>query len=694
MEYHVAIQGSDQAPGTEAQPFRTISRAAAIAEPGDNITVHAGVYREWVNPANGGTKEQRIVYQSAGDGEVVITGAEPVADWKDEGDGVWSTEVPNSLFAIRNPYQTKLHGDWLFEGAFEPHLGEVYLDGKSLYECDSANKLHNPQVWPQAKYAEDSLMQWYAEAGSTTTTIWANFGGKDPRQENVEINVRPYCFWPEKTGRNYITVRGFTLQQASPQWAPPTALQEGLIGPHWSKGWIIENNVINESKCTGISLGKDITTGPNEYSNNRSKGGTQREQEVIFRALRKDWHKDHIGSHIVRNNVIHDCEQAGIVGHLGAAFSRIYQNRIYNIHHKRIFHGAEVGGIKLHAALDTQICGNVIYSSYRALWLDWQAQGTRISRNIFYDNLSEDLFVEVCHGPYMVDHNLFLSPMNFRNMAQGGAFVHNLFTGRFVVRSELTRYTPYHMPHETAVAGYSNITGGDDRYYNNIFIGDDDPGKEPLPMTFFEHLPLTPREDMDYGGAAVMDGVPDNSRCYLHPAGLGGYNDYPSAHQKQWWEYTKEEIAALKESGKPWQPDKMALPVTIQGNLYLKAAVPSAHESNAKVYVNNGIEIEIDPATCRVQVHVHSPEIIRGAAPTVVTTNLLGRSYHAEMHYEKPDGSPYRFDHDFFHKLRPEKNVTPGPFEIFGDSLVKMPEAQICRSDCSATLEQHVGFTF
>ncbi|WP_039790825.1 DUF1565 domain-containing protein, partial [Paenibacillus riograndensis] len=123
MEYHVAIQGSDQAPGTEAQPFRTISRAAAIAEPGDNITVHAGVYREWVNPANGGTKEQRIVYQSAGDGEVVITGAEPVADWKDEGDGVWRTEVPNSLFVIRNPYQTKLHGDWLFEGAFEPHLG-------------------------------------------------------------------------------------------------------------------------------------------------------------------------------------------------------------------------------------------------------------------------------------------------------------------------------------------------------------------------------------------------------------------------------------------------------------------------------------------------------------------------------------------------------------------------------------------
>lgn len=541
-----------------------------------------------------------------------------------------------------------------------------------MYECDSVTKLRDPQVWPQAKYPADSLLQWYAEVGSASTRIWATFGGKDPRSENVEISVRPYCFWPEQTGRGYITVRGFTLRQASPQWAPPTALQEGLIGPHWSKGWIIEDNHICESKCTGVSLGKEISTGHNEWSNGRMKGGTQREQEVIFRALRQDWHKDNIGSHIVRNNVIHDCEQAGVVGHLGGAFSQIVQNRIYNIHHKRIFHGAEVGGIKLHASLDTQICENVIYSSYRALWLDWQAQGTRISRNVFYDNLSEDFFMEVCHGPYMVDHNLFLSPMNFRNMAQGGAFVHNLFAGRFVVRPELTRYTPYHMPHETAVAGYSNIAGGDDRYYNNIFLRDEDTGNEVVPMTFFEHLPLTPREQLNDNGERVMDGIPDNSRCYLHPVGLGGYDEHPNALHKQWWELTKEEIKAMIDSGKPFHPEQMALPVAIQGNLYLKDAVPGAHEPNAKVYADKGIEIEVDPASGKVQVHIVNPELLRAAAPTVVTTNLLGRSYHAEMRYEEPDGSAYRFDRDFFGKQRPDSNVTPGPFELSDNAAVKI----------------------
>lgn len=661
MEYHVSIEGNDQAKGTSDQPFRTISRAAALAMAGDTVTVHAGVYREWVNPANGGTEEHRIIYRSAGDGEVVITGAERISDWRAEGDSLWSTEIPNSLFSVRNPFDVELSGDWLFDGAFPVHLGDVYLDGKSLYECESVDKVRKPEVWPEAKYPKDSLLKWYAEVGSTTTKIWANFGGKDPREENVEINVRPYCFWPEKPGLNYITVSGFTLRQASPQWAPPTDYQEGLIGPHWSKGWIIENNSISESKSVGISLGTAIGTG---HMDKRSRGGTQREQEVIFHALRSGWHKDKVGSHIVRGNVIHDCEQAGIVGHMGGAFSSIYQNRIYNIHHKRLRHGAEVAGIKLHAALDTEISENTFYSCYRGVWLDWQAQGTRISRNVFFDNLSEDFFVEVCHGPYMVDHNLFLSPMNFRNMAQGGAFVHNLFAGRFVVRSEITRTTPYHFPHETAMAGYSNITGGDDRYYNNIFLGDNEAHKEPIPITFFEHLPLKPREVVGDDGKTVMDGVPDDSICYLHPVGLGGYDKHPDAKDKKWWEYTKEELAELGDAAKDFFIGNAVLPVAMGGNLYLNNAVSGSHEPEAKIYEQKGIKVKIDPVQGKVQIQVNEPELLRAASAMVVTTDLLGKTYHADMKYEQPDMTPYRFDSDFFGIKRPDANVTPGPFEL------------------------------
>ncbi len=450
------------------------------------------------------------------------------------------------------------------------------------------------------------------------------------------------------------------MKQAATQWAPPTALQEGLIGPHWSKGWIIENNKISDSKCTGISLGKDISTGDNEWSNLKFKMGTQREQEVIFRAIHNNWDKEHIGSHIVRNNEISECEQAAIVGHLGAVFSEIYGNHIYNVHHKRLFHGAEVSGIKLHASLDTQIHDNTIHSCYRAIWFDWQAQGTHLYRNICFDNLSEDLFIEVCHGPYMVDHNLFLSEMNFRNVSQGGAFVHNLFAGRFVLNPDRGRQTPYHFPHETAVAGFANIMGGDERFYNNVFIRDDDKNDEPMPMSFYEHLPLKPKtkEELEADEKAKMDGLPTNNNATLYPVGLACYSDYSGPDEK-FWEM-------------PFGPHifQMHLPTSIGGNLYLKNAAPSKKETDAVVRQGSGFEIKTDTKTGKVHIKIN-PADLKDVTTSVITTELLGTTYHAEMGYEWPDGSPFRFDQDYFGKLRPEVNVTPGPFETKGMDTVE-----------------------
>ena len=45
-EIHVAVTGNDGAQGTAKQPFRTISKAAEVAMPGDVVTVHKGEYRE------------------------------------------------------------------------------------------------------------------------------------------------------------------------------------------------------------------------------------------------------------------------------------------------------------------------------------------------------------------------------------------------------------------------------------------------------------------------------------------------------------------------------------------------------------------------------------------------------------------------------------------------------------------------
>ncbi|MCK5463165.1 MAG: DUF1565 domain-containing protein, partial [Bacteroidales bacterium] len=74
-EYHVSKNGNNQNPGSVSAPFKSISAAARIARAGDMITVHQGIYREMINPMNGGSSDlNRIVYQAAAGEKVVIKG--------------------------------------------------------------------------------------------------------------------------------------------------------------------------------------------------------------------------------------------------------------------------------------------------------------------------------------------------------------------------------------------------------------------------------------------------------------------------------------------------------------------------------------------------------------------------------------------------------------------------------------------
>ncbi|MDR1675038.1 MAG: right-handed parallel beta-helix repeat-containing protein [Tannerella sp.] len=470
-EYHVSVKGNDAASGAESSPFRTINRAAQAAYPGDVITVHAGTYREWVNPPRGGTNDDtRIVYRAAPGERVEIKGSEVVNTWTKEAGGVWKVVLPNSIFGDYNPYTDLIYGDWFNGRGRVHHTGEVFLNNRSLYEKETVDKVRNPEIFPDSKDPEASKYTWYCETDAENTTVWANFHQYNPNKELVEISVRRTCFYPEKPGVNYLTIQGFHISEAASQWAAPTAEQIGMIATHWNKGWIIENNVISNAKCSGITLGKEYSTGHNVWLADRSIDGSLHYIEVTFRTLRNGWNRENIGSHTVRNNEIFACEQTGMCGSMGAAFSTVENNYIHDIWVKRQFDGAEIAGIKFHAAIDTQIRNNRICRTGRGIWLDWMAQGTRVSRNLLYDNDLEDLFMEVDHGPYLIDNNLLGSPVNVWNMSQGGAYVHNLFAGLFRITQEKNRYTPYHLPHQTDVAGLSIIRNGDDRFYNNLFM--------------------------------------------------------------------------------------------------------------------------------------------------------------------------------------------------------------------------------
>lgn len=601
-ELHVATTGKDDNPGTQAAPLRTIQRAADLAQPGDVITVHEGVYRERIAPPRGGRSDaERITYQAAPGEKVEIKGSEVVNGWtRVEGD-VWKVTLPNSFFGDFNPYSDLIRGDWFNPKGREHHTGAVYLNGQWLAEAATLDDVMKP-------VGETPL--WFGRVENDSTTIWAQFKAADPNSQLVEINVRRTVFYPEKPGVNYITLRGFTLRQAATPWAPPTAEQIGLVGTHWSKGWIIENNVISHSVCSGVALGKY-----GDQWDNTSANTAEGYVKTIERALENGWNKETIGHHIVRNNTISHCEQTGVVGSLGPIFSVITGNTIHDIHVRRAFTGAEMAGIKLHGAIDVEISNNHIYRTCRGLWLDWMAQGTRVTRNLFHENASEDLFGEVDHGPFLVDNNIFLSPVSMLDMSEGGAFAHNLWTGRIISRPELSRETPYHKPHSTEVAGLTNIKGGDNRFFNNIFIGN---GQVPA--------------------AAAAPAAKDFKA-------VDGYG---------LWVYNTREF-----------------PLLAAGNVYLRGARPYAEEDNPVVQdeVDPQLKLSEEDGAFYLQAEVE-PGLDEVAAP-LVTSQLLGKAKIPGLGYENPDGSRLVINGDYFGNKR-SGIPTPGPFEKPGDGSLKI----------------------
>ncbi|WP_436960480.1 right-handed parallel beta-helix repeat-containing protein [Staphylococcus xylosus] len=478
---HVDKKGSDCGLGNVESPFLTIDKAASVAQPGDSIIVHEGIYREEITHINTGLSEsRRISFEAAKDEQVIIKGSEEITGWQQIDGSIWKVEIDNKIFKDFNPFATKLFGDWLAVDN-DKSLGQVYLNDQSLFEVSEYEQLANPKLveetldhWTNKQvtydYKDLSVYVWYAKVEKDITTIYVNFHDYNPNNEVTEINVRKSAFRPFKMHTNYITIRNFEIANVATQWSPPTAAQTGMIDTHWSKGWIIEDNTLYNAVCSAIAIGKEISTGDNLNTYRKDKPGYQYQIETVFKAVNSDWNKETIGSHIVRNNVIHDCGQNAVVGHLGSAFSKIYNNHIYNIGNKREFFGYEIAGIKLHAAIDTQVYNNYVHNCSLGMWFDWQTQGTRISKNIFNDN-TRDLFVEVSSGPYIVDNNILTADYALDNHAQGGAYVNNIINGEIVHRLMLDRATPYHVPHSTLIAGFAPVYGGDDRFYNNIFIG-------------------------------------------------------------------------------------------------------------------------------------------------------------------------------------------------------------------------------
>lgn len=650
MRIYVSAQAWRDGNGTKERPFKHIQDAASIAQPGDEVLVGPGIYREYVDPANAGTPEAPITYRSVEPLGAVITGAEEIKSWEPYEGNVWKTHVPNSLFGTYNPYTTYVYGDWYFAGRSK-HTGCVYLNHKAMYEAGSLEECLQGKVYECSWEPEASVYKWFSQQDGDFTVLYANFQGKNPNEETVEINVRRECFMPSKTGVGYITVSGFHITKAATTRAPPAAFQDGMIGPHWSKGWIIEDCEISNSKCAGISLGKYLDPENDHYFTVKHvKSPTQMERDAVCRGQYHGWLKEKVGSHIVRRCNIHHCEQGGIIGRMGGVFSIIEDNHIHHINNMMELGGAEIAGIKLHAAIDVVFRRNYIHHCTMGIWCDWEAQGTRITQNLFHDNqlppyakqlkggmMSQDLFVEVGHGPTLIDNNILLSEASLRMATQGVAMVHNLICGALTCVGNGTgsRYTPYHIPHRTEVMGFMTILHGDDRFYNNIFVQ-----KWPA-------APMTIPHDSD-------DGQDQENR----EVGTHVLNGYPTYEE---WIGQFDMDTETPDMGKLAPAHKGHLPVWCQGNVYLNGAQAWEHEQAGLVDSSHPITVEVEERDGRPVLNTNVYQVIDQFRCSMVNTQVLGKAFEPEESYENPDGTPITFDRDYLGNHR-GAGVLPGPF--------------------------------
>ena len=656
MKIYVNQAAGREGCGTREMPFRWINDAARIARPGDEVIVAPGVYRESVDPIFAGEADARIVYRSQEPLGALITGAEEIKNWEPYQGNTWVCRVDNGVFGGYNPYTTIVGGDWYFAPLVR-HTGAVYLNDRQLYETETLEECLRGEVYAPSWEPEWSVYKWYTCQEGHQTVIYANFQGKNPNEEKVEINVRRNCFMPSKTGVNYITFSGFRVSKAATTWAPPAAYQDGMIGPHWSKGWIIEDCDISGRKCCGISLGKYLDPENDHYFTRKHvKSPTQMERDAVCRGQYHGWLKEKVGGHIVRRCKIHHCEQTGIVGRMGAVFSLIEDNEIYNINNMQQLGGAEIAGIKLHAAIDVVMRRNHIHHCTMGIWCDWQAQGTRISQNLLHDNnppesvasakggmMSQDVFVEVSHGPTLIDNNIMLSRASLRLAAQGVACVHNLMLGAFTAvggGTDMTvnginqpRYTPYHIRHRTEVAGFMTILHGDNRIYNNIFV---------------QNWPVTQTEVKQDMGFMMADN---------QTVGTGVFDEYP----------TYEDWIAHFDLDKPADMRKLTeyhfahLPVWIDGNAYFNGAVSWKKEEHALIDGEHPVRVQLEKRDGGYFLNTNLYEFMGDFRDGVITSDGLGYAFEPEQRFEDPDGTAISFDRDYAGNHRGPAPL-PGPF--------------------------------
>lgn len=459
--YHVDqkhLQASDENPGTAGLPFRTINRAAQAVKAGERVWIHAGVYREMVEPRFPGEGPDRMIAYEAAPGEQVVVKGSRVVEgpWQrsriPHGGGrtqfskkLWMIALPDGLFpagynSFATPNATAEEMDlmpwalaWKGRLPYTLARGLLFQDGRRMTQLAAYEDL----VRLPGSY-------WVAP-DAKTVHIHA-FGGGAPNGKLFEAAVEPHIFKPQGPGFGYIRVSGLVLEHCANSF-----LRTG-IGALFTMGghhWIIEGNTVRHVNSVAIEIGFEVF----EHGDKRY---TRREDPIL-------------GHTIVRSNRIYDCGTAGIRG-LRNNCALVERNEISDCGWQDAEYHWETAAIKLLINTGTLVRDNRISRIEAAcgIWLDWDNRNSRVTGNVIYDisTVQAAVFVEASQQPNMVDHNVFWNIDGQGVRAADTDYLtvaHNLF-GR--VREDLVLAR---VATDRSLNG-RRLTASHNRVVNNVFV--------------------------------------------------------------------------------------------------------------------------------------------------------------------------------------------------------------------------------
>jgi len=420
---NTAPAADDNGPGDKARPFRTISKAAQVLQPGERVVIAAGTYRECVRPARGGTSpSQMISYEAAPGAKVYIKGSEILKDgWQQEsvseniraapGTGItaWRHDLTNALFPdAYNPFalpSIMASWGWLDPtttdmGPYLRRRGLVFVDGKPLEPMEQLRELAMANLPPVPDFTHPPVPQlgmpprrrggpvMQEIGGSPTARFWVDTSGTaihvrlasgTPADHLIEVTTRQHTFIPVTSGIGYIRVRGLTFQHAGNPYPFP---QYGMISLAGGDHWILEDNTLEWANGVGLDIGSDGNSGDAPHAG---------------------------ASQIVRRNAIRYCGVEGIGG-MGTTNTLVEDNLIEWCGWADAERGWEAAGAKFHRAKNMLFRRNVIrhMRHANAAWWDVGNTNCRITKNIFADVLTVGAAVHMEMNPAQnsIDNNI------------------------------------------------------------------------------------------------------------------------------------------------------------------------------------------------------------------------------------------------------------------------------------------------